>query len=109
MLKVKGNEKVRNKKKIKPGNVKEADYYDRCGVLDEIVDGPVEISLENEFREEILSGRRKRKLKNISLKIDPLQITAMKKIATMKAIPYQTLIRHCLSQYIKKELRIYTA
>ncbi len=85
---------------------KEAEYYDRCGVLKEIVEEPFEMSLETELRKDILSGKRKRKLKNISVKIDPLQIKAIKKIATMKAIPYQTLIRHWLSQHIKKELHI---
>ena len=33
-------------------------------------------------------------------------LLAIKKIATMKAIPYQTLIRHWLTQYIRKELHI---
>jgi len=37
-------------------------------------------------------------------KNDPLQITAIKKLANMKSIPYQTLIRHWLAQDIKKEL-----
>jgi len=41
----------------------------------------------------ILLGKRKRKLKNISIKVDPLQIQAIKKVATMKSIPYQILIR----------------
>lgn len=87
-------------------NMKEAKYYDKHGVLKEIIEEPVEMSLETELRESILSGKRKNKLKNISVKIDPLQIRAIKKIATMKAIPYQTLIRHWLSQYIKRELHI---
>ncbi|MFQ5901172.1 MAG: hypothetical protein ACE5IH_06415 [Thermodesulfobacteriota bacterium] len=87
-------------------DIKEAEYYDKHGVLKEIVEEPVEMSLESELRENILSGKRKRKLKNISVKIDPLQIRAIKKIATMKAIPYQTLIRHWLSQHIKRELHI---
>lgn len=94
------------KAKASSKNLREAEYYDKRDILKEIVDKPVEMSLETELREAILSGKRKRKLKNISVKIDPLQIRAIKKIATMKAIPYQTLIRHWLSQHIKKELHI---
>ena len=84
----------------------EAEYYDKHGILGEIANGPVEMSLETELRRDILSGRRKRRLKNISIKIDPLQIQAIKKVATMKSVPYQTLIRHWLSQNIKKELNL---
>ena len=87
-------------------NMEETEYYEKHDVLKEIVDEPVEMSLETELRESILSGKRKVKLKNISIKIDPLQVRAIKKIAVMKAIPYQTLIRHWLSQHIKKELHI---
>jgi len=89
-----------------PKDLKEAEYYDKHGVLKEIVEEPAEMSLETELRKDILSGKRKRKLKNISVKLDPLQVRAIKKIATMKAIPYQTLIRHWLSQRIKKEMHI---
>ena len=51
-----------------------------------------------------MSGARKRNLKNITIKMDPLQIMAIKKLATMKSIPYQTLIRHWLAQDINEEL-----
>ena len=87
-------------------NMKEAEYYEKHDVLKEITGEHVEMSLETELRASILSGKRKAKLKNISVKMDPLQIRAIKKIATMKAITYQTLIRHWLSQYIKRELHI---
>jgi len=94
------------KKKGIPKEAQLAKYYDRHGVLKELIDEPVEMSLETELRKTILSGKRKRTLKNISIKIDPLQIKAIKKVAVMKSIPYQTLIRHWLSQSIKKELHI---
>jgi predicted DNA binding CopG/RHH family protein len=45
-----------------------------------------------------------RNLKNVTIKIDPLQIKAIKKLSTMKAIPYQTLIRHWLAESIKAEM-----
>ena len=83
-----------------------AKYYDKRRVLKEILDEPIEMGLETELRTSILSGKRRRKLTNISIKVDPLQIQAIKKVATMKSIPYQTLIRHWLSQGIKKELHI---
>jgi hypothetical protein len=94
------------KKKALLKDTREAKYYDKHGVLKEIVDEPVEMSLETELRETILSGKRKKRLKNISIKVDPLQIQAIKKVAAMKSIPYQTLIRHWLSQNLKEELHI---
>ena len=37
-------------------------YYDRHGVLGEIIDKPVEIALDEELRRQILDGRRSRRL-----------------------------------------------
>ncbi len=83
-----------------------AEYYDRRGVLPELGHQSVEFSLDEELRRLILEGRRARRLQNISIKLDPAQIQALKKIATMKAIPYQTLIRQWLAEGIRKELRL---
>ena len=83
-----------------------AAYYDRRGVLGEIVAGPVEFALEEELREQILRGKRRRRLKNISVKLDPAQIIALRKIATLKSTPYQTLIRQWLAASIRKELHV---
>ena len=58
------------------------------------------------LREDILSGKRGRRLRNISLKLDPLYLQTIKKIATMKEIPYQTLVRQWLSEKIRKEMKI---
>ena len=80
------------------------DYYEHGDILDEVTDESVDLSLDKRLRRDILSGKRKRKLRNITIKIDPLQIMAIKKLANMKSIPYQTLIRHWLAQDIKKEL-----
>ena len=79
-------------------------YYEEKSILAEITDEPVDLSLGDTLREEILSGKRKRKLKNVTIKVDPLQIMAIKKLSNMKSIPYQTLIRHWLSEGIKEEL-----
>ena len=88
------------------GRIKEdfAEYYGRRGVMGEITEAPVEFALDEELREQILKGRRKRRLENISVKLDPAQIQALKKIATRKSIPYQTLIRMLLADGIRREL-----
>ena len=81
-----------------------ATYYDNADIMDEILDESIELTLESSLRKDILSGKRKRKLKNLTIKMDPLQIQAVRKIATMKSIPYQTLIRQWIAREIKKEL-----
>ena len=83
-----------------------ADYYDQANILDELLEEPVEFSLEEQLYRNILSKKRYRKLKNLTIKIDPLQVRAIRKLATTKSIPYQTLIRHWLSEEIKKQLRL---
>ena len=79
-------------------------YYDQENILDEILDESVTLTLDERLRQDILSGKRKRKLKNITIKLDPLHVQAIKKLATMKSIPYQTLVRHWLAEDIKKNL-----
>ena len=79
-------------------------YYEERDILNEIDDTSVDLSLDKRLRQDILSGKRKRKLKNVTIKIDPLQIVAIKKLAAMKSIPYQTLIRHWLAEGIRQEL-----
>jgi hypothetical protein len=81
-----------------------AAYYDRHGVLGEIEDGPVEFALDEELRRQILGGERSRKLQNVTIKLDPVQVQALRKIAAMKSIPYQTLIRTWLAAGIRRQL-----
>jgi len=78
--------------------------YDERNILDEIIDESVDLILDEHLRDDILSGKRKRKLKNVTIKIDPLQVKAIKKLSTMKSIPYQTLIRSWLAEGIKTEM-----
>ena len=94
--------------KRRTGQVAEspATHYDRHGILGELLETPVEVALDTELRRQILGGERTRRLQNISIKLDPMQIQALRKIATMKAIPYQTLIRQWLAEGIRKELRL---
>jgi len=40
------------------------------------------------------------------MKIDPLYLQSIKKIAVRKGIPYQTLLRQWLTEKIRKELKI---
>ena len=88
-------------------NVREklAEYYHRRGVLTAVVEKPVEFALDEELRRQILKGNRARRLQNVSIKLDPAQIQALRKIATMRSIPYQTLIRQWLAEGIRRELR----
>lgn len=90
----------------RPKRVREtsAQYYDRRGALAELVEEPVEIALDEELRRQIVRGERTRRLQNISIKLDPAQILALRKIATIKSIPYQTLIRQWLAEGIRREL-----
>ena len=81
-------------------------YYDSHGILKDIVAEDFDLSLEDALRKQILTGKRKRNLKNVSIKIDPLYLQSLKKIATLKGIPYQTLIRSWLTEHIRKELKI---
>ena len=81
-----------------------ATQYDREGVLGQIEEEPVEFALDEELRAQILRGARRRALKNVSLKLDAVQIVALKRIATQKAMPYQTLIRSWLAEGIRREL-----
>jgi hypothetical protein len=83
-----------------------AQLYDRRGVLSELVDLPVEFALDETLREQIIHGRRTRRLQNISIKLDPAHIQALRRIATTKSIPYQTLIRQWLADGIRRELHL---
>ncbi|MEW6003385.1 MAG: CopG family antitoxin [Nitrospirota bacterium] len=82
------------------------EYYDSHDILKDIVDEDIDLSLDDALRKDILTGKRKRKLRNVSIKIDPLHLQSIKKIATQKGIPYQTLVRQWLTEKIRKELKI---
>lgn len=81
-----------------------AAVYDREGVLGQIEEKPVEFALDEELRAQIVKGVRRRALKNVSIKLDAAQVVALKRIATQKAMPYQTLIRTWLADGIRREL-----
>jgi hypothetical protein len=83
-----------------------ARYYDSRDILRETKAEPVAISLDEELRLQILGGQRGRRLANVSIKLDPAQILALRKIATMKSLPYQTLIRTLVAEGIRRELKL---
>jgi hypothetical protein len=93
-------------KKGKRKDKKWAEYYDQRDLLGEIVEDPVEFSLDVELLRDILEKKRKRKLQNVTIKMDPLQVHTIRKLATIKSIPYQTLLRHWLSDKIRQELNL---
>ena len=83
-----------------------ADFYDGSDILEEIVEDPVEFSLDERLLSDILERKRKRKLQNVTIKMDPLQVRTIRKLATIKSMPYQTLVRHWLSDKIRQELNL---
>ncbi|WP_206811089.1 CopG family antitoxin [Paradesulfitobacterium ferrireducens] len=60
---------------------------------------PLEIELSKELEDEILSKRELKK--PVTLRLEPSQIDAVKKIAGQKGLPYQTLIRLWITEKIK--------
>lgn len=94
--------------KVKTATKKMTDeeYYDKRGVLGEIIEEDVAISLDEALERDIVMGKRRRKLQNVSIKIDPLYLISIKKVATKKGIPYQTLVRQWVAEKIRKELKI---
>jgi hypothetical protein len=50
------------------------DYYDRVDILPEFSEDPAEFILDDQLRHDILSKKRKRRLQNVTIKMDPLQI-----------------------------------
>ncbi|MBI3205575.1 MAG: hypothetical protein HYZ29_28810 [Myxococcales bacterium] len=73
-------------------------------MLGSVIEDGVDFALGEELRRQILRGGRSRGLKNVTIKLDPAQVQALRKIATRRAIPYQTLIRQWLAEGIRREL-----
>lgn len=86
--------------------ITDEEYYDKKGVLGEIVDGDIAISLDEALAKDIATGKRRRKLQNVTIKLDPLYLISIKKVATKRGIPYQTLVRQWVAEKIRKELKI---
>ena len=82
-----------------------ASYYDTTDVLDELVGDPVEVDLDEDLRTAILSGRRHLETRAVTIQMDPYEIQALRRIATLKSIPYQALVRHWIAGHIRDELR----
>lgn len=95
------------RRKAKPEEEMPVDeYYETHGVLTEFIDEDSDLTLEETLRETILCGKRTRRLRELSIKIDSVYFQSIKKIAAMKGIPYQSLVREWLTEKIRKELKI---
>ncbi len=81
----------------------EARFWDEHDSMEFIEDfEPVDIKLSPKLEYEIL---RKRELKKpVTLRLEPSQIDAVKKIAIQKGLPYQTLIRLWITERIRNEI-----
>jgi predicted DNA binding CopG/RHH family protein len=80
----------------------EARFWDEHDTTEFIDDfEPVEIELSPELRDEIISKRELKK--SVTLRLEPSQIKAVKKIAAKKGLPYQTLIRLWIAEKIRNE------
>ena len=90
------------KAKAATKKMSDEEYYDKKGVLGEII----AISLDEALAKDIVTGKRRRKLQNVTIKLDPLYLISIKKVATKKGIPYQTLVRQWVAEKIRKELKI---
>ena len=75
------------------------DEHDSIEFIEEFE--PVEIKVSPELEEKIMNRRELKK--PITLRLEPKQIDTVKKIAIMKGLPYQTLIRMWITERIKTE------
>jgi predicted DNA binding CopG/RHH family protein len=94
------------KAKAATRKITDEEYYDKRGVLGEIIEEDLLISLDEALAKDIVAGRRRRKLQNVTIKLDPLYLISIKKVATKKGIPYQTLMRQWVAEKIRRELKI---
>ncbi|MBM3240607.1 hypothetical protein FJZ31_30350 [Candidatus Poribacteria bacterium] len=83
----------------------EREFWDSHSFLD--FPGDVEeiesFSLSSELKDEILLGKRRRRMINLSLRFDPFHIALIKRIARQKSISYQSLIRMWIAEKLKDE------
>ena len=93
-------------KKISKRKLTDEEYYDTHRMLGDLLDKNIDLSLEDALRESILTGKRKRNLRNISIKIDPLYIQSIKRLQRSRVYPILTLVRLWLTEKIKNELQI---
>ena len=75
------------------------DTHDTIEYLDEFKS--VEIEVTPELEERILTKRELKK--QVTLRLDPAQIENVKRIASRKGLPYQTLIRMWITEAIQQE------
>ena len=72
------------------------EYYDKHGVLSTIIEGEVAFSLDDALKQDILSGKRRRKLRNITIKIDPLYLVSISRFKSSPPYLLMQGLRHQL-------------
>ena len=75
------------------------DTHDSIEFLDEFK--PAEIEVAPELEQRILTKRELKK--PVTLRLEPAQIEDVKRIASRKGLPYQTLIRMWITEAIQQE------
>ena len=95
-------EKIPQFKSIK----EERDFWDKYSFLDfpDEIEGVEPFNLLPKVKSDIVSGKRKEKMVSLSIKLQSSYLEAVKKIATMKSIPYKYLVRMWVVEELKKEL-----
>lgn len=76
-------------------------FLDFPGEIEEMEPLPIDLNLKSD----ILTGKRKRRKVNISIRFDPAELSTIKKVSTQKSVPYQNLIRMWVVENLKKELQ----
>lgn len=80
----------------------EARFWDEHDTMEFVDDfESVEVEIDSELEAEILNKRELKK--PVTLRLEPNQIEAVKKIANSKGLPYQTLIRMWINEAIRRE------
>ncbi|PIY46296.1 MAG: hypothetical protein COZ05_05920 [Armatimonadetes bacterium CG_4_10_14_3_um_filter_59_10] len=85
----------------------EQEFWDTHSFVDfpDEVEAVEPFGLAPRLRDDILSGRRKRAKVSVSLRLDPAHLAAVKKVATVKSLGYQNLMRMWIAEKLKDELQ----
>jgi len=87
-------------------DVEEREFWDSHSFLDfpDEIEELETFSLAPKLNEGILVRRRKRTMVDVPLSLDLSHLEAVKKLAKMKSIPYQNLIRMWITEKLRVEL-----
>ena len=60
--------------------------------------------LSPRLRDDLVAGRRRRAKVSVSFRMDPAHLAAVKKVATVKSLAYQNLMRMWIAEKLRDEL-----